>query len=99
MFTLTHMNLYVLNGLFVQCVNQNSSCLWIYHWMILQFIHPYFRVCHKQDLTETDHKPSCRFNFKHANWTKFIKVVDAKFLGKYKDTYNRAPYFSLIWLG
>jgi hypothetical protein len=67
--------------------------------MILHFVHPYFRVRHKQDLTETDHEVSRRFNFKHANWTKFIEVVDAEFLEEYKDTYNRALYFSLIWLG
>jgi hypothetical protein len=71
-----------------------SQCLWIHHWVILQFIHPYFRVRLDQDLSDDRY-----VSFKHDNWNQFISVFDQGALQNYADQHGDFPRFGLLWLG
>jgi hypothetical protein len=74
--------------------NQYSKCLWIHHWVILQFIHPFFCVRFDQDLSD-----DCYATFKHDNWTEFISVFDPGAFQNYADQHADSPRFRLLWLG
>ena len=71
-----------------------SKCLWIHHWVILQFIHPFFRVTIDQDLSDERW-----VTFKHDNWRQFISLFDEGALQHYADEHADSPRFGLLWLG
>ena len=74
--------------------DDNAKCLWIHHWVILQFIHPYFRVGPGDDLLNEGY-----FIFKHDNWNQFISLFDEAANQNYAEEHGDAPRFGLLWLG
>ncbi len=78
---------------------QGKECLWIHHWMILQFLHPHFLVEHHTDLLRPDEFSGFRVNFKDDNWSRMIKVVDQAYQDQYQRLYGFLPRFGIVWLG
>jgi hypothetical protein len=67
--------------------------------MILQFLHPHFKVEHHTDLQRPDEFTGSKVIFKDRNWIRMIKVVDQDYLDKYQSLYGYLPKFGLVWLG
>jgi hypothetical protein len=78
---------------------QGSKCLWIHHWVVLQFLHEHFVVGRNTDLSGPDEDNGRVYNFKHDNWSKMIKSVDCSYEDQYKQIYGYQPRLSLVWLG
>ena len=47
-----------------------QNCMWIQHWVVLQFVHPAFAIPHDLNLS------SNRGRFKHGNYTDFICIAE-----------------------
>jgi len=74
--------------------NDNAKCLWIHHWVILQMIHPYFRVGLGEDISNEGYVV-----FKHDNWNQCISQFDEAANQNYAEVHGDAPRFGLLWLG
>jgi hypothetical protein len=84
----------------------NKDCLWIHHWVLLQFVHPSFSVPCKTDLNEKHPDGISVFKFKHESWThkheswtQFIRAMDDELVGNYFQVHNEYPRFwnCLAW--
>ena len=71
-----------------------SECLWIHHWVILQFLHPTFHVRLSYDLQDDPN-----IVFKHPNWEQFVKPFDENAVQHYLGQHGEVPSFGLLWLG
>jgi hypothetical protein len=74
-------------------------CLWIHHWVILQFLHQFFAVGWNTVLPGPDKDNEHLYYFKHKNWSTMIKAVDRKYKDEHVTLCNYHPRFSLVWLG
>jgi hypothetical protein len=45
-----------------------QNCMWIQHWVVLQFVHPVFAVSHDLNLSSNSGR------FKHGKFADFIHV-------------------------
>jgi hypothetical protein len=77
----------------------NEDHLWIHHWVILQFVNPFFSVPTHHDLCGVGPDGFRQFQFKHNNWMHFIRSVDDKLELEHHDRFNEIPHFGLVWLG
>ncbi len=75
-----------------------QECLWIHHWLILQFIHPHFSVDIKQELDERNPDGTPVFIFKHENWKQFISSMEGQMLANYYERHQTYPNFDLVWI-
>ncbi len=73
-------------------------CLWIHHWVILQFVHSHFSVDIKQELDELNPDGTPAFNFEHDNWKQFISSMDEQVLANYYERHQTYPNFDLVWI-
>jgi hypothetical protein len=77
----------------------NKECLWIHHWVLLQFVHPSFSVPCKTDFNERHADGISVYNFKHESWTQFIRAMDDELVSEYFKVHNEYPRFGIVWLG
>jgi hypothetical protein len=73
--------------------------MWIHHWVILQFVHPYFSVEIKQKLDENNPDGTPVFQFENDNWKEFVTSVDDKMLLICYEHHQTYPNFGLVWIG
>ena len=83
----------------------NNKALWIHHWIVLQFVHPYFRPRNGYELSEF-YIPlkDNGLNFIHDNYVDFIMTTnDEEFKVKYKQTFGCSPPkklpYGIVWKG
>jgi hypothetical protein len=76
-----------------------QECLWIHHWVILQFIRPHFSVPIKQDMDEKNPDGTPVFIFKHDDWSKIFHSMDEEMLANYYNRHQVYPTFGLVWIG
>ena len=77
----------------------SKDCLWIHHWVLLQFVHPSFSVPCKTDLNEKHPDGVSVYNFKHESWNQFIRAMDDELVSKYFEVHQEYPRFGIVWLG
>jgi hypothetical protein len=77
----------------------NKDCLWIHHWVLLQFVHPSFTVPCKTDLNEKHPDGIAVYKFKHESWTQCIRAMDDELVSNYYQVHNEYPRFGIVWLG
>jgi len=78
----------------------NKECLWIHHWVLLQFVHPSFSVPCKTDIGNEMHADGIHvYNFRHESWTQFIRAMDDELVREYFKVNNEYPRFGIVWLG
>jgi hypothetical protein len=101
LYKLSNTNFYVCNLFTCHTLNksQGSMCIWIHHWVILQFLHQFFVVGRNTVLPGPDEDNNRTYIFKNDNWSTMIKAVDRKFEDKHVRLCNYRPRFSLVWLG
>jgi hypothetical protein len=71
----------------------------IYHWVILQFVHPHFSVEIKHKLDEFNPDGTPVFHFKHENWKEFMRSMVDEMLTNYYERHQTYPNFGLVWIG
>jgi hypothetical protein len=76
-----------------------KDCLWIHHWVLLQFVHPSFSVPCKTDLNEKHPDGISVYKFKHESWNQFIRAMDDELVSKYFEVHQEYPCFGIVWLG
>ncbi len=47
-----------------------QNCMWIQHWVVLQFVHSAFAIPHDLNLSSKSRR------FKHGNYTDFICIAE-----------------------
>ncbi len=47
-----------------------QNCMWIRHWVVLQFIQPAFAIPHVLNLSSNSGR------FKHGNYSDFIRIAE-----------------------
>jgi hypothetical protein len=77
----------------------NKDCLWIHHWVLLQFVHPSFSVPCKTDLNEKYPNGLSVYNFKYESWNQFIRAMDDELVSKYFEVHQEYPRFGIDWIG
>jgi len=75
------------------------DCLWIHHWVMLQFVLPNLAVDKNDDLESQNHDGTLQFPYRHGNWKEFIRHMDEGLRRNYYESYDEYPKFGLVWLG
>lgn len=73
--------------------------LWIHHWITLQFVHAKFAVPLNVNLRGKDDDGNPIYNFKHKNWTRFVRNVNAEMVANHNSRHSTDPCYGLVWLG
>ncbi len=73
--------------------------MWVHHWYILQFVHPYFSVGIKQKLDDKNPDDTSVFQFKHDNWKEFVTSMDDELHINYYECHETYQNFGLVWIG
>jgi hypothetical protein len=76
-----------------------QECLWIHHWVTLQFVVPNLSVSKFDDLEGRHPNGNLHFPFRHQNWEEFVQIMDEGCQRNYITSYRQIPKFGLIWLG
>ena len=76
-----------------------QDCLWIHHWVMLQFVVPNLSVDKLDDLEGRHADGTLHFPFRHQNWEDFVQIMDEGCQSRYIQSYGQIPKFGLIWLG
>jgi len=79
-----------------------TEAMWIHHFFVMQFVHPYF--CPRPDMNlETGlHYNNLRITFRHKKWHKFIAMVDDEHIEQYREVVNSTnsmPQYTMVWKG
>ena len=74
-----------------------KDCLWIHHWVILQFVHAKFAVEIDTDLNQ--YNPDGAHFFKHDNYQRFLRSMDQEMMKLHYERHDEHPRFGLLWLG
>jgi len=77
----------------------SKPCLWIHHWVILQFVHAKFAVPLNVNLRGKDDDGNPVYKFKHKNWTRFVSNVNAEMVANHNSCHSTDPCYGLVWLG
>ncbi len=76
-----------------------KECIWIHHWVILQFVSPLFTVPPLLNLREPGPNGFMRNVFKHENWHRFVRTVDDELELEHHTRHGVTPTFGVVWLG
>ena len=76
-----------------------QDCLWIHHWVLLQFVLPNLTVVAEDDLEAKNPDGTLKFPFKHGNWEDFVCHMDEGLRNNYNNLHEEMPKFGLVWLG
>jgi hypothetical protein len=86
-------------------IDENNKCLWIHHWIVLQFVHPYFHPREGYEFSDS-YIPfkDQGLNFVHDNYSEFIMTTsDDDFKEKYVKTLGCSPPkklpYGIVWKG
>ena len=74
-----------------------NYCLWIHHWVILQFVHAKFAV--EINTALNDYHPDGAYFFKHSNYDHSLRSMDEEMMQIHYDCHGEHPRFGLLWLG
>ena len=74
-----------------------KDCLWIHHWVILQFVHAKFAV--EINTALNDYHPDGAYFFKHSNYDHSLRSMDQDMMQIHYDHHGEHPRFGLLWLG
>lgn len=80
----------------------HDKAMWIHHFFIMQFVHPYFRPpCDWDFKTPHEHFKHCNIKFLHKKWFKFIKMIGDEDIQNYQTVSGMkgSPKYTLVWLG
>ena len=61
-----------------------TEAMWIHHFFVMQFVHPYFRPRPDMNLETGLHYNNQRITFLHKKWHKFIAMVDDEHIAQYQ---------------
>jgi hypothetical protein len=76
-----------------------QECMWIHHWVILQFVNPLFSVPIHYNLHQVGPNGFMCFALKHNNFDQFVHSVDNELELEHHNCHGEVPPFSLVWLG
>ena len=77
-----------------------TEAMWIHHFFVMQFVHPYFRPRPDMNLETGLHHNNFRINFRHKKWHKFIAMVDNEHIKQYQEEVNsKKRSRSTPWFG
>ena len=76
-----------------------QDCLWIHHWVLLQFVLPNLTVVAEDDMEAKYPDETLHFPFKHDNWEDFVHNMDKGSQTNYYDRDEEMLKFGLVWLG
>lgn len=80
----------------------HDKAMWIHHFFVMQFVHPYFRPPRDWDfVTRHEHFRHCEIKFLHKKWHKFIRMVDDEDVVNYQNVsgVNGRPKYTMLWKG
>jgi hypothetical protein len=80
-------------------LNFVEECIWIHHWVILQFVSPLFTAPPLLNLREPGPDGFMRYVFKHENWHRFVHTVDDELELEHHTRHGVSPTFGVVWLG
>ena len=84
-------------------IDGHDKALWIHHFFVMQFVHPYFRPPRDWDFTTHlhDHFKHRSIKFLHKKWYKFIKMIDDEDVEDYRYVTggNECPKYTMLWKG
>ena len=84
-------------------IDGHDKALWIHHFFVMQFVHPYFRPPRDWDFTTHlhDHFKHRSIKFLHKKWYKFIKMIDDEDVEDYKYVagVKESPKYTMLWKG
>jgi hypothetical protein len=76
-----------------------QECMWIHHWVILQFVNPLFSAPTHYNLRQVGPDGFMHFVFKHNIWVQFVRSVDNELELEHHNHHGEVPPFGLVWLG
>jgi hypothetical protein len=79
-----------------------TEAMWIHHFFVMQFVHPYFRPRPDMNLETGLHYNNQRITFLHKKWHKFIAMVDDEHIAQYQQVANSTtskPHYTMVWKG
>ena len=80
----------------------HDKAMWIHHFFVMQFVHPYFRPPHDWDFsTPHDHFKNRTIKFLHKKWHRCIKMIDDEHVRAYQAVANvkGMPKYTMVWKG
>ena len=83
-------------------VKGQDKAMWIHHFFVLQFVHPYFRPPREWDFkTPHEHFKHREIKFLHKKWRRFVKMINDEDVEDYKHVagVRGQPKYTLLWLG
>ena len=83
-------------------VKGQDKAMWIHHFFVLQFVHPYFRPPREWDFsTPHEHFKYREIKFLHKKWRRFIKMIDDEDVDDYEHVagVKGQPKYTMLWLG
>jgi hypothetical protein len=76
-----------------------QECMWIHHWVILQFVNPLFSVPIHYNICQVGPNGFMSFDFKHNNWDQFTISIDNELELEHHNCHGEVPRIGLVWLG
>ena len=76
-----------------------KECIWIHHWVILQFVSPLFTVPPLLNVREPGPNGLRCYVFKHENWHRFVHTIDDELELEHHTRHGVTPTFGVVWLG
>ena len=79
-----------------------TEAIWIHHFFVMQFVHPFFHPRPDMNLETGLHYNHQKIDFRHKKWPKFIAMVNDEHIKQYQKVVKSAkskPQYTMVWKG
>jgi len=79
-----------------------DKAMWIHHFFVMQFVHPYFRPPRDWDgKTPHAHFKNRKIQFLHKKGKKYIRMIDDEDIAEYQSVagVRGMPKYTILWKG